>query len=111
MPFIRAAVSSLGLLALAPAGAWAQWTVSSPNGSTSITVNLQASNGTLNCSATQGGAVVIENSPLGISTSAGDFVSGLSFVSRSNRGSSTAPGGSRSSARSPPSSSRASSRT
>lgn len=73
----------MGLLALIPANAWAQWTVSSPNGATSISVNL-SSTGALSYSVTQGGAVVLESSALGISTSAGDFSTGLSFVARAN---------------------------
>ncbi|HEX8536151.1 MAG TPA: glycoside hydrolase family 97 N-terminal domain-containing protein, partial [Cystobacter sp.] len=82
MQFIRAGLLSLGLLALIPADAWAQWTVSSPNGSISISVNRNSSTGALSYSVTQGGAVVIESSALGISTSIGDFSSGLSFVGR-----------------------------
>ncbi|SEU24491.1 glycoside hydrolase family 97 catalytic domain-containing protein [Stigmatella erecta] len=84
MPFLRALFGSIGLLTLVPANAWAQWTVSSPNGSTSISVSLHPSTGALSYSVTQDGAVVLESSALGISTSAGDFVNGLSFVSRSN---------------------------
>jgi alpha-glucosidase len=82
--FLRGGFLCMGLLMLVPASAWAQWTVSSPNGSISFSVNLNASTGALSYSVTQGGAVVLESSALGISTSAGDFVNGLSFVSRSN---------------------------
>ncbi|ADO69318.1 glycoside hydrolase family 97 catalytic domain-containing protein [Stigmatella aurantiaca] len=81
---IRAVFWVIGLLVLIPADAGAQWTVSSPNGSTHIAISLNTSTGALSYSVTQGGAVVIENSALGLSTSAGDFSSGLSFVSRSN---------------------------
>ncbi len=81
---IRAVLLSIGLLVLIPANAWAQWTVSSPNGSTSISVSLNPSTGALSYSVTQGGAVVLESSALGISTSVGDFSNGLSFVSRGN---------------------------
>ncbi|MDC0713279.1 glycoside hydrolase family 97 catalytic domain-containing protein [Stigmatella sp. ncwal1] len=84
MQSIRAVLLSIGLLALMPANAWAQWTVSSPNGATQMSVSLNTSTGALSYSVTQGGAVVLENSALGISTSVGDFSSGLSFVSRSN---------------------------
>jgi alpha-glucosidase len=83
MQFIRTVFLSIGLLMLIPSEAWAQWTVSSPNGSTSLSVSL-GSSGALSYSVTQGGAVVLENSALGISTSVGDFSSGLSFVSRTN---------------------------
>ncbi|ATB36826.1 hypothetical protein CYFUS_002241 [Cystobacter fuscus] len=83
MQFLRAGLLSIGLLALLPADAWAQWSVSSPNGSISISVN-RSSAGALSYSVTQGGAVVIESSALGISTSIGDFSSGVSFVGRSD---------------------------
>ncbi|EPX63317.1 hypothetical protein D187_005723 [Cystobacter fuscus DSM 2262] len=82
--FIRAVLLSLGLLALIPADAWAQWIVSSPNGSISISVSLNPSTGALSYSVTQGGAVMLESSALGISTSVGDFSNGLSFVSRAS---------------------------
>jgi len=36
MRLIRAVLLSIGLLALTPVDAWAQWTVSSPNGAISI---------------------------------------------------------------------------
>ncbi|MET0405378.1 MAG: glycoside hydrolase family 97 catalytic domain-containing protein [Cystobacter sp.] len=74
----------LGLLAMAPTDVRAQWAVSSPNGATSISVSLNTSTGALSYSATQGGATVIENSALGLSTSLGDFSSGLSFLGRVN---------------------------
>jgi alpha-glucosidase len=82
--YVRGLLLSLGLLALTPMEAGAQWTVTSPNGATSLSVSLNSSTGALSYAVTQGGAPVIESSALGLSTSVGDFSSGLSFVGRSN---------------------------
>lgn len=57
------------------------WTVSSPNGAIRATVLLDTNSGTASYNVTSRGVRVIEDSPLGIRTSVGDFCQGLAFSS------------------------------
>ncbi|WCJ60650.1 glycoside hydrolase family 97 N-terminal domain-containing protein [Fontisphaera persica] len=67
-----------------PAAEW-QETVASPNGSIQATLHLEESSGALFYRVRSRGAVVLENSPLGITTSEGDFTAGLSVSSVTRR--------------------------
>lgn len=56
------------------------WNVTSPNGNTVINVTLSDC-GVLTYDAAQDGITVVETSDMGIATSAGDFKTGLAYVS------------------------------
>lgn len=58
-----------------------EWTVASPNGAIRATVMLDESHGTGSYRVSSRGVTVIEQSPLGITTSVGDFTRGLVFAS------------------------------
>ncbi len=60
------------------------WTVSSPNGKTSINVKLSG-NGSLTYTVAQDGVTVVETSDMGINTGIGNFNNGLAYVSESNQ--------------------------
>jgi alpha-glucosidase len=73
------------------AGAWivgcwshplwaAEWTVSSPSGAIRATVALDMDSGTVSYRADSRGVTVIDKSPLGITTSEGDFTSGMTLA-------------------------------
>jgi alpha-glucosidase len=72
----------LGALAEARAGTY---TVKSPDGRIVLRVGHDARKGTLGYDVISGGTPVIEQGALGISTSAGDFTSGLAFVRQARR--------------------------
>ena len=61
-----------------------QWSVVSPDGGTIMNITLSDA-GKLNYTVTQDGAVIVENSELGINTSVGDFTTGLTFQSEENK--------------------------
>jgi alpha-glucosidase len=56
----------------------ADWTVDSPNREVRATVELDANSGTVSYQVRSRGVTVIEKSPLGITTSQGDFTGGMS---------------------------------
>jgi alpha-glucosidase len=58
-----------------------EWTVGSPNGAVRATVMLDESHGIASYRVSSRGVTVIEQSPLGITTSVGDFTRGLVFAS------------------------------
>ena len=74
------ACATLFLLALGHAAWAADFPVSSPDGKVAARVAFDQKGGTVSYSVTSGGAVVIDNSPLGITTSRGDFTVGMGLV-------------------------------
>jgi alpha-glucosidase len=66
----------------APVHALTTHTVSSPGGNISFAVTEQA-NGSLTYKVSYGAQTIIDTSPLGITTNAGDFTTGLTYVSQS----------------------------
>ena len=62
----------------------ADYTVSSPDGTTHLAIDL-SSDGSLTYFAVQDGVTVVKTSDMGIKTSLGDFTKGLTFVSVTSR--------------------------
>ena len=63
----------------------AEWAVSSPNGAIRATVVLNENPGTDSYRVSSRGVTVIEKSPLGITTSQGDFTSGMALASNATQ--------------------------
>ncbi|MBN2506793.1 MAG: glycoside hydrolase family 97 N-terminal domain-containing protein [Verrucomicrobia bacterium] len=79
---------TVGLAGLMAAGSWlqllkaAEWGVVSPSGAIQAAVVMDDNTGAVFYHVRSRGATVLEPSPMGITTSVGDFTRGLRFVSR-----------------------------
>ena len=80
-------LKTAGLASALAVGCWgnrldaAEWAVASPNGAIRATVALDEKPGTISYHVSSRGMTVIEKSPLGITTSQGDFTSGMAVAS------------------------------
>lgn len=70
------------LAVIAPVAHAQSWTVASPSAAISLTVT-RSTTGALSYTATSAGATMLESGALGITTSIGDFATGVAFASRS----------------------------